>query len=587
MSDFTLSTAASKPVVGRMSRAPKSLTKHSLLMVLFVAWLAMVMPVAAKAEDVAGRVISVTGDVVAARPEQTDERPLDRRDSVLVQDVVITRQDSRTQIRFQDEGLIDLRPNSQLEVATYEISDDPDEPSRAVMNFTEGALRTITGSIGSEEGDEYRMETSVASIGIRGTDYALQYCDTNCPEGADPDGLYGRVNEGIIVLTNEVGTFELRTGENFFLLDNQSVPEILSATPEGILDGTDDGETGDDDDEEDEEAEAAVSGQLEVAAAASAGPVETDDDDDVDPMAFLTEPGGVSDLDDDGLEDLLTDPVIERVMAGVYGNEGSYGDRFLGGLIRQAESDDTGFVTGDGNVVTSAQFDGEAAITDTGEEPTLSGTGLWFDNAESAVVYWGKWSNTSGDPSSFKGMDQNGDEFESRGGDFHFVFSEYPTESSQLTSISGLTSYENHTGSEFFMSKERNFSSVDGLFYLRDFKLSVDFDDLKIDHFEMDMLFNSGFNREIESIIESGDIDIDSLYALEFDVAGNWNELDEYGFQTGLGGDVTANFEGQFIGVDADGIIYFIDMELLDQDDELHDLWIGSGLMTSDSGHPE
>ncbi|MEX1057507.1 MAG: hypothetical protein WED11_07235, partial [Natronospirillum sp.] len=83
---------------------------HHLRTSLLVIWLMLVLPVSAKAEAVIGRIISAVGDVVALR-QDGEERALRRRDTIMEGDTIRTGEEGRTQIRFIDDALVDLRPN--------------------------------------------------------------------------------------------------------------------------------------------------------------------------------------------------------------------------------------------------------------------------------------------------------------------------------------------------------------------------------------------------------------------------------------------------------------------------------------------
>jgi hypothetical protein len=68
------------------------------------------------------------------------------------------------------------------------------------------------------------MQTAVATIGIRGTDYAALYCAEDC---GDPDiapGLYVGVAEGLVFVRNSAGQVDLAPGEHAFVRDAQTAP---------------------------------------------------------------------------------------------------------------------------------------------------------------------------------------------------------------------------------------------------------------------------------------------------------------------------------------------------------------------------
>ena len=124
----------------------------------------------ALAQQQAGRVLAASGTIVATNPGG-GARALSNGSRVYTGDTIDTR-DGRVQIRFIDGALVTLQPATRFEVAEYEFHDpaegDPDEGGSVLMRLFSGALRTITGIIGDDEDEAYRMETPVATIGVRG-----------------------------------------------------------------------------------------------------------------------------------------------------------------------------------------------------------------------------------------------------------------------------------------------------------------------------------------------------------------------------------------------------------------------------------
>lgn len=209
--------------------------------VLALVVLAALLPRPAAAAEAAGRAIFAVGDTVAVAPDGS-ERALGRGDDVLVGDTLVTGRDGRVQVRFDDGGLLDLKPDSRFGVQEYR---EPagDGGGSVLMRLFKGAMRTITGIIGRDEDDEYRVDTPVATIGIRGTEYELQYCDADCAGGPRARGLYGRTDDGAITVRNEYGARDFAAGQYFFVPPD-GPPELLLTPPPGVLGGSEDGRTG-------------------------------------------------------------------------------------------------------------------------------------------------------------------------------------------------------------------------------------------------------------------------------------------------------------------------------------------------------
>ncbi|WP_157730016.1 FecR domain-containing protein [Bacterioplanes sanyensis] len=193
-----------------------------LFLTLLLAW------VPAQASELAGRVIMVRGDVTAIDAEGA-ARSLGRRDPVYVTDTLRTAADGKVQIRFVDNALLALKPNTELRISTYQVT--PGESGGTIlMELVEGGFRTLTGSIGKGDKSDYEVRTPVASIGIRGTLYSIMLQE---------QALLAGVWEGAIALSSDIGQFELGAGAdfNFAVLDESGFSGLL-APPTELQDTT-------------------------------------------------------------------------------------------------------------------------------------------------------------------------------------------------------------------------------------------------------------------------------------------------------------------------------------------------------------
>ncbi len=195
---------------------------------------ALLAATSAPAQEPAGRVLATKGTVTANDGDDF-ERPLSRNDVVYPGETLTTGPNGRIQVRFLDEGLVDLKPDTEFEIERYQAASG-DEGGSAVMTLLEGALRTITGAIGQGEEDEYAVDTPVATIGIRGTDYSLEFCDASCAEQNHAAGLYGRIDDGQLLVENGAGSGAFSDGDYFFVAQGNAPARII-APPSGILVG--------------------------------------------------------------------------------------------------------------------------------------------------------------------------------------------------------------------------------------------------------------------------------------------------------------------------------------------------------------
>lgn len=189
---------------------------------LVVISTALLMMLGSGASWAAGTVIFVSGTASAQRGKAVV--PLTVNVQVKAGDVVQTGVDSLLQLRMDDGGLIALKASSQLSIDSYAAPPaGASSGGRAALKLLKGGLRSLTGAIGSLNREEYELQTPVASIGIRGTDYSLLYCSADCEQA--PDGLHARVSSGAILITSlSGGELLLGAGEYAWTKDGSSPP---------------------------------------------------------------------------------------------------------------------------------------------------------------------------------------------------------------------------------------------------------------------------------------------------------------------------------------------------------------------------
>ncbi|MDO8598400.1 MAG: FecR family protein [Sulfuricaulis sp.] len=154
-------------------------------------------------------------------------------------DALRTGAASNLQVRFIDDSLVSLRENSELRVENFAFNGKDDGSERAFFRLLKGGLRQITGIIGRRNHNNYELNSLVATIGVRGTDFAATLCQQNCrnDDGSlSKDGLFGRVigmagGTNRIVVTNAAGENLLGINENFHVADRQSPLQRLLEAP--------------------------------------------------------------------------------------------------------------------------------------------------------------------------------------------------------------------------------------------------------------------------------------------------------------------------------------------------------------------
>lgn len=184
-------------------------SRHSIL------WLALAaaFPLMAEAAP-AARVDFAVGDARIQGPGGA-VRPAVKGAEVNQGEVVDTG-DGRVQLRFVDGAYISLQPQSQFRIDEFRYAGQPDGTEKGFFSLLKGGLRTITGLVGRANKSAYQVNTAVATIGIRGTEYAIQY----------GSGITGSVGEGEIAVCNAGGCLNVASGESFAVLSQDAQPRM-------------------------------------------------------------------------------------------------------------------------------------------------------------------------------------------------------------------------------------------------------------------------------------------------------------------------------------------------------------------------
>src|SRR6266705_3115102 len=204
--------------------------KRYLSLLLLAA--AIIAPGVAFAQQDAGRVLIVAGNVTIMRAGQTI--PAQAGTPVRSGDTVVVGAQSRAQVRFTDDSLVALRADTTFRVSEYAYAGQESGTQRALFDLLQGGLRTVTGVIGRRDQTDYAVKTRTTTIGVRGTSYSLVDCDNSC-RNADgslaPDGTYGAVTEGRISAANNTGEREFGVDNFFYVASPNAPPEQLLAPP--------------------------------------------------------------------------------------------------------------------------------------------------------------------------------------------------------------------------------------------------------------------------------------------------------------------------------------------------------------------
>ena len=108
-------------------------------------------------------------------------------------DVIRQNQIGHAHIRFIDDALVSVRLNSVfLEIIEYKYNSERPQDSVVKFNLLQGTARAVSGKAAEAAKDRFRLNTPIAAIGVRGTDFVVS---------VGPTSVRAMVNQGAIVFT--------------------------------------------------------------------------------------------------------------------------------------------------------------------------------------------------------------------------------------------------------------------------------------------------------------------------------------------------------------------------------------------------
>ena len=135
------------------------------------------------ASEPVGVVVTVKG-IVAVTPVTGDPYFLEKSSSIYEGDTISSTKKSFAVLGFIDKSKIVIKADTVFSVVGYGFSDTENE---STLNLLKGGIRTVTGLIAKKNPDNYKLDTPVASLGVRGTSYDAVMCDQKCLDQKYPN----------------------------------------------------------------------------------------------------------------------------------------------------------------------------------------------------------------------------------------------------------------------------------------------------------------------------------------------------------------------------------------------------------------
>lgn len=168
-----------------------------------------------------GDVDSVYGDVYLTSPAK--ERKIAEGNNLFEGETIITQKDGIMKATLIDGGSLSVKSNSEVKLNKYLLNSD--KPTGG-LSLNKGAFRLVSGRINKVNDGKLNIETPLATLGIRGTDFYANYDDESLTVALFDNGM-------IEVATNAGGTLLLNEPMTFVKIGaNEGMPKIqpLSAS---------------------------------------------------------------------------------------------------------------------------------------------------------------------------------------------------------------------------------------------------------------------------------------------------------------------------------------------------------------------
>ncbi|MDQ7090673.1 MAG: FecR family protein [Methylococcales bacterium] len=180
-----------------------------------------------KANLVVARVAKIKGNVTAENSKPpAKQRRLVVGSPLYSGDQLSSQKNSSAVIAFRDGERITVEAKTEYVIKQYQYQQENQE-DKVIHKLIVGGMRVLTGKIGKVKKENYKINTPVATIGIRGTGFDLYYIDE--------EGLYSYVWQGTIDQTNEAGDNILTILKSSYIANEHSIMKTLPKLPTKLL----------------------------------------------------------------------------------------------------------------------------------------------------------------------------------------------------------------------------------------------------------------------------------------------------------------------------------------------------------------
>ncbi len=182
------------------------------------------------------RIVALQGQMSTAAGVRAG-KPLSVGDPIYSEDILQTGSQAFGVLVFQDGTRVVLQENTRFVVERYKYEPTRPEQGNVVFRLLKGGLRTLTGLIARSNNRQFQINTTVATIGVRGTGFDT-LCTGACAEDGEapppdaPTGLVVNNWQGCNVATNGKGEAQICEGETLKVPTASDAPEKLDTVPD-------------------------------------------------------------------------------------------------------------------------------------------------------------------------------------------------------------------------------------------------------------------------------------------------------------------------------------------------------------------
>jgi hypothetical protein len=180
----------------------------------------------------AGRLVFAAGSVnVAGKPANTSH-------IVMEGDTIVTGANGHAHLKTLDNAYLIVRPGSHARVVAYHVDSQNPSNTRIKIELVQGVARSISGQAVQQSKENFRFNTPLAAIGVRGTDFTVYTDQTTSRVVVAAGGVVvsgfndscGPAGSGPCQGPNIRELFASQTGQLLQVLLGQPVPQLLRNT---------------------------------------------------------------------------------------------------------------------------------------------------------------------------------------------------------------------------------------------------------------------------------------------------------------------------------------------------------------------